>query len=615
MLKVIKWGKVAQLIIGVVIILVLNSFLLGFLMKLGIEKGGEAAFGAKTQVSSLILNLFNGKLDINRIQIANKKDPWKNIVEIGGIHTGVNTEQLLYKRFVLDKLTIDSIMLGTTRNSSGALPIKIEPPKKAGEGVDFKKMTAALQIDPAKAAKKVTEVGPLESKEQFAKISADNEKKLAETNQKVNSYKPDEEVKKIDFTVLNNISDIKSLPELQEKLKKVEELSKQVNGIQKNFDVTKTLADANLKGVQDNLNLLADLKNKDLNKIFDKLNLGNYDLKTIGRSMLGPKINGYIDTGVQWMTMAQKYMPPKKPKPKKRDRFKGQTIVFANKGTLPKFLIRLIGLNGTTAQGTVNELKYSGKVTDITSDPVLLGKPMVIDIQGKFVQDKNSLLKILGKLDHTKDTASDTMDFVISGYKMDGQKLWDEKTIPLSIKKGTGVIKGNIGVVDEELTGKISFIGRNMVYEKLVADKDSLESIAADAIRGAKEINAEIILSGSLDNPNIKITTNLDRIIGDQLNKVVGEKLDAVKKQVTAEYEKQVGAAQKDAEAKIAAQQKEIKDTLAKQQAAIDTATNDLKAKQDEIQKQIEDQKNAATKAVSGEVDKLKGNLPKGLKF
>ncbi len=612
--KRINFGKLGILFGGIVLIVLFNILFLDNLLKWGLEAGGSAIFGAKTDVAKLDLRLKDFSLNIFRLEIANKNDPWKNIIDIGRIRTAINGNQFAFKRFIMDEVVVEDIALGTTRNYSGEIKkaAAVEVSSNVSKGFDISKMSKSLQIDPAKTLEKVGTVGELESKAELERVQKENDTLMAETDQKVNAFKPEESLKAIDLSALQNIGEANDLASLQEKLKAAEKAVDQFAAIQKEYDSTRSLADGNMKKVQENLAKVSELKNKDLAKIYDKLNIGNYDFKSIGRSMLGPKINGYADTALYWMSMAKQYMPAKKPSAKKtkKQRIKGIDVIFADNSTMPKFLIRKIALSGIATQSSLNAVAYNGQIQNITSEPVRLGKPMTIDIKGRFTNNPNSNLSIAGVLDHTKDVASDKVTFTVSGYKLEGMQLWDEATIPLSIKKGVGTISGALALQDETVDGRITFTGRDMGFSKLSTDNSTLEGMIADALSTAPMLTVEVLISGPIDAPETRVLTNADAIIGDSLQKNVTDKIDAVKKDVEAAYDKQVGAAQKEAQAKVEAQTKVLQEALAKQQAVIDAKNKELQTAKDEIEQKIEDMKNEQVKGVE---NKLKEALPAGL--
>lgn len=607
-MKMINWKNIIPRAILLALIIALYVLFMSTLLKLAIVKGCEAGFGARTEIQWLHFSLRKTTLAWGGFTIANKQDPWKNLIDIKGIRTKLNGEQLLYKRFVMDDMTITGIRTGTARKTFGAI-VKKKTMTEKKPGLDFKKMAESLQMDPAKVLEQTTAVGPLSSKAEYERVQKENTQKLAEAQKKVDTYDVNKELQAIDLSVLKDIDKVKDVTQLQQKLKAVDDLNKQIKSVEENYGLTKALVDGNLKTVQANLDQLKAVKDQDMAKLLAKLDVGNYDLMAIGRSLLGPKINGWIDMGLGWMNMAKKYMPPKKAKVPKKERFKGMTIVFPNNKTMPRVLIRNIAISGEQVS-TADVLSYSGTIKNITSEPALLGKPLSIDIRGAYKKSPASKLIITGVLDHTQDAVSDNINILISGYDLAGAKFWDEEAIPLAITGGLGVIKGSLKINGENIAGRLSFIGTKLQFKPTTqVDKGSLQGLVMQAISGAPQLTAEIGLSGTLDAPQIALATNLDQLIAERLNAAVGEKLNEVKKQLEEQYNKEVGALTAQVNQQASDVQKRVNTQLAEQQKALDAKKQELEQKKKEIEQQLAAQMSGVTKELKDKV-----SIP-GLKF
>lgn len=600
----INWKKLVPVILVFSAIAVFDILFLDKLVEMGLEKGLSAAAGAKASIGKLDLRLKDFSLNIYNTQVANKNDVWRNLVDIGRIRTAFNANQLKYRRFIIDELTVENLQFGTKRKYSGEIKKvakKTSEKKSAGSlGKDFKIDTAQLQ--------KAVSVGELPSIKETERLKKENELKYAEAEQKLKSLDVSSKLKAIDISALQSGTEVKSIDELNKKLKEINNIAEQFAQIQKDFESNKATAESNLKQIQDNLNLLTELKNKDLQTIYGKLNIGNYDIKDLGLSLLGPKINGYINNATYWMAMSKKYMPPKqtkkaKAKPKK-ERIKGLDIAFSKK--YPKFMIRKIALSGTNSTGETNEASYSGQILNITTEQDILGNPMTLDIKGKFTKNPRSELSIKGIFDHRNESAKDSVNFVVSGYKLAGEKLWDEKSIPLAIDNGTGTFKGNLELNDDQISGMIKFIASDLKFSKTTS-ASSTETLVADAISRTDQLIMEIGLSGDIDSPALSIKTNVDSLINQQINALVGDKINQAKAQVEAEYNKQAGAAQAEINAAAEKQNKALSELAAKQQAALDAKKAELDKIKEDIDQKIEDLKNE-------QVDKLKEEAGAALK-
>ncbi|GBR77011.1 TIGR03545 family protein [Candidatus Termititenax persephonae] len=606
----LNWKKIVP--VAALILVIVWGF--NPLLKLGLEKAGNAAFGAKTEIGSFSLNLFTGHLRIGNLCVANKNAPLTNLFAVARVSLGLDPEQLLYKRANIPAVTVDQILLGTPRKTSGALPAQAKKAKvtKASAPFDLDKMTKSLGLNPA-ALQDALKVTPPQSPAVAAQIQKENDKLLSEAQRQLAARDLSKELAALNLDELGNLS-ITSAEDLANLRTLLEEKQKGLTALAAAVEANQATADQALKAAQKNLEQLDQARRADLDRLMNTLNLANYDLGAIGRELLGPQINGWLDTGQEYLALAQKYLPPRKtkapPQPKK-ERLQGVTVVFPNNKTRPRFWLGRLGLSGVGGQGTANELTYSGYVSDLASEQRLIGRPTVVDIKGAYTRRPNSRLDIQGIFDR-RDTAQDSFRFVLSGFDLAGQKFWDTQAIPLEISGGLGSLEADIRIDDGEVSGKISFLGKNLRYAKTrPARSGDLADLLAEAVAGANELQANILLSGSVDAPEIRLTTNLDALIKARLEKEFHGKVEQAQAQLTAEYEKATGYARQEAATALHEYSQAFAVSQARQQAALDAEKAKLTAKQKELTEQIQGQTEAAKKQAE---DALKKALP-GLKF
>jgi uncharacterized protein (TIGR03545 family) len=580
------------------------------LLELGLEKTGAAIFGAKTEIDGFRLNLLTGRLTIKRVQVANKNAPYTNLFELGAVQLGLDTEQLFYSRVNIPQATLDNIRLGTPRAKSGALPFKKKKVTPEKEPFDLNKFAQKMQLDPA-AVQRAFQTAPPQAGSEAERVKKENAQKLAEAKKHLAAIDVQKELAALNLPELNNLSVSRAddLPKLQSL---VAEKQKGLQKITDDLAANKAAAENALKETQANLEQLNLTAQKDLDNLLGALDFGNYDLGAIGKELLGPKLNGWLDTGLQYFELVKKYLPPKAKKEKrpKKERFQGQTIVFPNNKTRPRFWLGRLGLSGVSGQGTTNELVYSGHIDNLASEQHLIGKPTQIKITGVFTKRAQSLLDIDIKLNHVGESNADVYSFTLSGYDLASAQLWDEQLIPLKMTGGLGRIDAAISVAGEELHGEIALSGKNMRYAKTNA-QSGVAVLVADAIQGAPELTASIDLTGTLYSPRLWVKTNVDALIKNRLEKEVGDQVAQAKEQIAAEYEKTIGSARQEIESTLKQQEAEFSAALAAQQKALDNEKAKLEQKKKELEEQVHGQTDQIKKQAE---DALKNALP-DLKF
>jgi uncharacterized protein (TIGR03545 family) len=293
-------------------------------------------------------------------------------------------------------------------------------------------------------------------------------------------------------------------------------------------------------------------------------------------------------------------MPPKKDKenqPPKKERFKGETIVFPNDRTRPRFWIGRMGLSGVNGEGTSNELRYSGFITDISSEQHVTGRPTFVEIRGAFTQREQSEMRIDLRLDHRREQINHVYRFFLSGYDLDGAQFWDEQIVPLKITSGLGQIDLVIEISGEEIHGELTLQGVNLRYAK-DPEATGIQRLVAEAIMSAPELRVSIGLTGTLRSHRLWINTNVDSLIKARLEREFGDQIANARAQILAEYERVVGDVRAEIEATVRRQENEIASAFAAQQAALENEATRLTARQVEIERALDAEINRQAESI-----------------
>lgn len=103
------------------------------IIKRVLEETFETLFGARCDISSVNLKLLNASFRIDDMQLANKRKPMKNLIQIDSIVLDFNLTQLLCKRVISDEISINGIQINTNRKYSGELKGKRAAQRRARE--------------------------------------------------------------------------------------------------------------------------------------------------------------------------------------------------------------------------------------------------------------------------------------------------------------------------------------------------------------------------------------------------------------------------------------------------------------------------------------------------
>ena len=384
------------------------------IVKKGIIYACETIFEAKCDIQNVDFKLLDSSLKIKKLEIANKDDYMKNLVDIGSITVDFDLGQLLRKRFVADELSVLGVDTGTERKTSGELP-----PKKEKK-IKKQKEKAAKEASESKlgqviAEKKAVAANSLESnitglfnqlnpetlmnnfysqlqtpglskqvQEQIPQIVAKWQAKPAEVQQTVDELqKSVNDIMNFDYSaVQNNPLKIKEFIEKIDSTKKnIEKVKNDANGVLKNFNADIAEADGLRKSVQNAVTHDMNFANSEINKIkslniSDGTKLISGMFENVACDVLG-KYYPYAMKGVDYILdlKTKQGSKPKEAKVKKEKkkysvkRAPGRDI-FYRQDKVPALWIKKMAGSGPN---------FFAQATDIASNQDIINKPAKID--------------------------------------------------------------------------------------------------------------------------------------------------------------------------------------------------------------------------------------------
>ena len=384
------------------------------IVKKGITYACETIFEAKCDIQNVDFKLLDSSLKIKKLEIANKDDYMKNLVDIGSITVDFDLGQLLRKRFVADELSVLGVDTGTERKTSGELPPKKEKKIKKQKEKAAKEASES-KLEQVIAEKKAVAANSLESnitglfnqlnpetlmnnfysqlqtpglskqvQEQIPQIVAKWQAKPAEVQQTVDELqKSVNDIMNFDYSaVQNNPLKIKEFIEKIDSTKKnIEKVKNDANGVLKNFNADIAEADGLRKSVQNAVTHDMNFANSEINKIkslniSDGTKLISGMFENVACDVLG-KYYPYAMKGVDYILdlKTKQGSKPKEAKVKKEKkkysvkRAPGRDI-FYRQDKVPALWIKKMAGSGPN---------FFAQATDIASNQDIINKPAKID--------------------------------------------------------------------------------------------------------------------------------------------------------------------------------------------------------------------------------------------
>lgn len=597
----------------------------------------QSAFGAKTELSSVNVELLGASITIKNLQQANKNSPMKNLFQADKIEIKFNLTQALRGKFDAENIELSGFAVNTERKTSGELPKKEKKQKeqkqKSENSFDFaEKKNEALNAAKNSIQEVFAEYNPqniinelegnLKSPETAKQVQAEAEALVSKWKNKPEELESqvkdlEQSVRSVLDTNWGNIDDVAKLKlaieNVTSAMEKSKSLTKNIQSTANDVKSDSKKINALSSQVKDAIASDNALVNKQLSKITSfkisdgKKILGN-TLDSVFYSMAGdyyPYIKQAADYALQAKASSSKSEKPKKEKKEKKQtiaRAKG-TDVYWKQDRIPKFLIEKISFSG---------LNLDAKGTDITNDMDKRGTPALFN--GNYSTKKQT-----HKANVTVDTRSETKNPLVSAdYSGDNFPI-KFSTPYLGLNSSTDVTaKGTMGD-DGSITVKAKFNLENISFSSESFEPKFAYNLYKTALSNIKDLDME---ATAIFNGEKKFSISVDSDLDKKFIKALKKTADAEISNLVSEAKKEIAAMLNEKTGGVTEKISEfvnIENGINRQSVNMDKLNSLLEKKKAELQKQIEDKtKAAAEKALKDagisipENEKLNNAIEKG---
>ncbi len=573
-----------------------------------LEKTMQLIAGAKVEIDGFHYSVFKLHGQWGRLQIADKNNPWHNLIETGRASFDVEVRPLFWRKFIIREMALENVRSGTRRSRDGSLPLKITVPSDESSLVERTKIALERQFgeipifDLSGMGKKLN-LDSLVQADQLASVQGYRQLKLFtdssytfwQSQLKPGDYavKADDIEKKIKSL---KIDEIKDLAGLTSTLKIVNEIHQDVANLRNEVNEKYGGVTVTYERMQAEFAAMKDSLQGDIKRAQQLAKLQSLDMKNISMLLFGKpalqgveRIVGYISQVRHYLPTAQKVMGAQRVK--KPSRFKGQDIHFPFHYRYPKFLIRTAKLSAATAAGDTSSAYFiDGTLSGLTNQPLVYNDPTKFKLEFEKLSGNQYLLQ--GSLDHTTEQAKDSLWIHANNFGLGKIKLKQSKYFPEAVeaKKGNLTLSGFfIGdAIDLKLnlnTAPVNFIFENEAEGRL-------ERIFRDVLSGINNVTLNAALTGEASDYRMRMNSNVDRLLSDQLSKTLDKTLREAQMEVENYVRNAADKYRKEAESVFDKYKVSLQEQMATVHDKVMIQSTEIENKKKELEARIEKEKN-----------------------
>lgn len=506
-------------------------------MKKLIEYVGTQANGAEVNVDSVRTSFIKASFDLDRLQVTDPERPTHNSLEIGNMHFQYLWDALLRMKFVVEDASINDIKLLSKRSSPG----KVLPPKPASPSkMEALQAQVIAQVKNKYGAnvlgdaiklleggdykEQIQEIrGTLKSESRVQAMIADVNTKKEFWDGKVKELSDTSKLKEIETTIAE-VRGEKNLMNQAKGVSKLNDLLKEVNKQYKEIEKSSKTLQAEVKAVTNYPKELQALVNEDIAALKDRFKVPKIDFKEMAMHLFAGEFAEYIAKARKYQALAKQYIPEKKKEedvvvPRKRS--EGKNYQFPITTGYPLFWLKRAAIS---SKGTADSYsgQVSGELTNVTTSPKQIGKPIVLDMRGDFPGVQVMGVKAVLTADFTREIGKQSALIQVNSFAVPEKLFVNDNKTRFGFKNATG--SSTISASLQEENVKMNWTSALTKPNFLVESESKIaKEMLSNILNNIPVININGAASGKFSDLNMSISSNL----GDELSTGFSRELSA----------------------------------------------------------------------------------------
>ncbi len=511
----------------ILLIVILALFFLDVIVKYVIEEEGTKAVKAKVELEAVDVRFFPLGVSLEGLRVTNPQEPMTNAFEAGLIDANVALQPLLNSKVIVESAALSGLRFNTARTQSGAVPGLTPPPSNEPSMLDKFKQDFQLPAFTLPDPNQLLAQADLQTVKMAGELEGSIAQKKKDWQSRINTL-PNQD------TIDGYKQRIKRLKEEKNPLKRIQAL-KDVADIQKDAkkDIDKiksarTDLQKEIATIKKDISRLKAAPQQDIDKMLGMVGLDADSVQGLAKGLFGDQVAKWVGNGYTWYAKLQPYISGDGSNPSNAE---PQPDTTDYSDGLPKFLVKKLNIDGLLPLPG-EEVPFAGEFTDLTDQAAIWGKPaqLALNSQAKAIGG----FDFKGILDHVVPSkATDSFNFNLKDFPVQDIVFSSREEFPVTMSKALAAVAGQAVIKDGNLDLKVDtkFLQVQMA-NLLTGDAAPLKQAMIDALKGLNELDISMLAQGALQDPNVQVSTSLDKIFKQSLKGLISSEQDKLKGQL-----------------------------------------------------------------------------------
>ncbi len=577
--QIFRWKAIGPLILFLGIIAVLVILFAEPIARDTTEEVSTEMLGTQVDVGKLNLHPTEPAVDLDALQVADPFNPNRNLVEAAQIRLKLNAEALTEKKVVVERFALNGMRFGTTRKTP-ARPVK-------GNGFAPQLLRSVrqwsqqfnvplLKLTPIDTVKQLvlnpTQLATVKQAQALVARTDSTRQALEQGFKNLNIQGTVDSARALasrlgatDPKKLGVQGTKDAIESVQSTLRQLDDAKKRVEGLERGV---KTGVQTLGAGVQS----LDSTRRQDYAFAKSLLKLPSFEAPDIGKAFFGKVSIDRVQQAMYWAQLAQHYMPPgllPRPEPgPKRLRMAGTDIVFPKEHHYPNFLLQQGEVDFAIEGESPLKGAYQAMVSGVTTTPALYGRPMTLRASRRAAGSAIAGIDVNAVIDHVTANTRDSVAAQLAGVRL---PAFDLPGVPFRVAPGVGGVKLNFAMRRDQLGARWAIASNQVSWIPDTAARrfNDIERVVWRVVSGLNDLKVDARVNGSIRNPNLSVSSNLDEAIANRLKAVIGEevakaermaraKVDSLVQDKVEPLKQRIAGVQSDATKRVDAQKQQL---------------------------------------------------------
>jgi uncharacterized protein (TIGR03545 family) len=550
--KLLRWRAIVPLGVMITLMGLVWWLLLDRVVELAIEETGAYLVGARVDR--------DGTVALRGLQVTNPNAPMQNLFEAEEIVADVRWRPLLQQKVAVDTVAVRGIRFGTARQESGELenpsPQSGAVAREVASWADLVRVpqfslaglgqvldVAAIDLD---SLRTVGEARALAARADSVRTTWDQALAALDPQPHIDSARA--LAQRLEDTDLGGLNVIRAAQLAGDVQRTISDLGTLGEGV----ELLSQTAQANLTDVQHGLGALVAARQADYAYARGLLELPSLDTPDISPAIFGDAAIAWVQPVLYWLRLAEEYLPPgidpRRYRGPDRPRRAGTTVEFPDAASDPRFLLEYGELGLELAGEGMAAGAYLARVTGLTSDPALYGKPLELVVQRSDAAVGPTDVTVRALLNHVEAPVVDSLDVGLAGIELPTLDL-GALGARLVMGKGTTILR--LARTGDALSARWSWHAPQASWERLsrtgsgepateaaqVGMRERIDELVWRTASGLRDVRIEVGLSGAMQQPALTVQSNVGEAVAGSLRRELGREVERAERRVRVQVD------------------------------------------------------------------------------